>query len=53
MHKSLYDEIQGMHTKLDDLLNPDFFTKIITDTMNNLLDVREQEQKLFLTNKLE
>ena len=49
MQTSLYDEIQGMNIKLDNLLNPDFFTKIITDSMDKVLDLKEQEHKLFLT----
>ena len=49
MHSSLYEEIQGMKNRLDDLLlNPEFFTRIITDAMEKLLAARDQETKQFL-----
>lgn len=40
-----------MNNKLDILLNPDFFAKVITDTMEVLLDVRDQEHELFISAK--
>ena len=52
MHTSLFDEIQAMNARLDNLLNPEFFTRIITDAMEKLLDARDQDNKLFLNTVL-
>ena len=52
MNKSLFDEIQAMNARLDNLLNPEFFTRIITDAMEKLLDARDQDNKLFLNTVL-
>ena len=52
MHTSLFEEIQAMNARLDNLLNPEFFTRIITDAMEKLLDARDQDNKLFLNTVL-
>ena len=52
MHTSLFEEIQTMNVRLDNLLNPEFFTRIITDAMEKLLDARDQDNKLFLNTVL-
>ena len=49
MHTSLFDEIQATNVRLDNLLNPEFFTRIITDALDKLLAARDQETKQFLT----
>ena len=49
MHTSLFEEIQATNVRLDNLLNPEFFTRIITDALDKLLAARDQETKQFLT----